>query len=87
MQEVIDLLDEYFHSAGVRIVDIRRNAPKSKQRGVITIERAVQFLEDFEDDYLIRTIDADREFIRRAEHVVRGFMRWIRGQEIRGAAA
>ena len=80
LQEVIDLLEEYFDEAGARTIDIRRDAPRSRARGVISIERAVDYLEDFEDAYLIRTIDAEREFIRRAEHIVRGFTRWIRGQ-------
>ncbi len=87
LQEVIDLLQEYFDEAGVNALDIRRDAPGAKRRGVITIERAVQYLDDFEDDYLIRVIDADREFIRRAEPIVRGFTRWIRGQAVRVAAA
>ncbi len=87
LQEVVDLLEEYFDDSGVRVVDIRRDAPRVRPRGVISIARAVEYLEDFEDEYLIRTIDADREFIRRAEHVVRGFTRWIRGQAVREDAA
>ena len=85
--EIIDSLSEYFEECNVEVVNLARGALNQPRRRVFSCARVLEMLDDFEDDYLISTLDADPEFMRRASYVVRDFTRWLRGQVVRSTAA
>lgn len=69
--EVLSLLGEYLEDHGITTIE---RGPQ----GAATIKDILELIEEFNDDYLIRVIDAERDFLRSATSMSRELSRWLR---------
>ncbi|MCA9634909.1 MAG: hypothetical protein KC420_02635 [Myxococcales bacterium] len=76
--EVLDLLVEFLDDKGISSVELV--APR---RGGATIEQMLGFIDDFNDDYLVNTVKAERDFLRNAGQVSRDLGRWLKNLSAR----
>ena len=68
--EVLDLFDHYLQHLGL-----------NKANGLqANLEPTITALENFMDDYLIAVLNAEKDFLRSAEVVIRDLHKWLRGQ-------
>ncbi len=83
-EDVLELVDEYLSNQGITGIDfVTSTDGRARKPGVASVDRVLTLLDDFEDEFLIAEIDAEREFLRVAEYVTRDLVRWLRGRWIR----
>lgn len=82
-EDVLELIDEYLANHGVTSIDFVTSPARHPKADTAGVDRVLALLDDFEDDYLIAELEAEREFLRVAEYVIRDVVRWLRGRWIR----
>jgi len=83
-EDVLELIDEYLGNQGITAIDfVTTSDGRSRPTGVASVDRVLTLLDDFEDEFLIAELQAQREFLRVAEYVIRDVVRWLRGRWIR----
>lgn len=70
--EVLDLLGEFLEEHGITEMGA------TPRRGAGTIDQVLALIDEFDDDYLVSTIKAEREFLRQAGVVSRDLCRWLK---------
>lgn len=75
-QEVLDLWVEYLDDRGIATIDLTASTAAGRRTG--TIEQVLALLDEFNDDYLVSAVRAERDFLRSAGLVSRDFSRWLK---------
>jgi len=75
--EVLSLLAEFLEDHGFTTIE---RGPQ----GAATLTDIIELIEEFNDDYLVREIDAERDFLRVATAASRDITRWLRTKTMRG---
>jgi hypothetical protein len=75
-QEVLDLWVEFLDDRGIGSIDL--GPPAANARRTASLEQINGLLDDFNDDYLVAVIKAERDFLRTAGAVTRDFSRWLK---------
>jgi hypothetical protein len=79
-REVLDLFAEFLDDRGLGSFS---QGPSSAAH----IEEILDLVDEFNDEYLVGTIQAERDFLRTAGLVTRDLSRWLRNRPIPGAAS
>ncbi len=83
-EDVLELVDEYLINLDISGIDfVTSTDGRARKPGVASVDRVLAVLDDFEDEFLIAEIGAEREFLRIAEFVTRDLIRWLRGRWLR----
>jgi len=78
--EVLALLEEFLEDHAITMIE---RGPQ----GASTLRTTLRLIEEFNDDYLIRTIQAERDFLRVASATTRDLSRWLKTHATRSPAA
>ncbi|MEZ4448696.1 MAG: hypothetical protein R3B09_04385 [Nannocystaceae bacterium] len=75
-QEVLDLWVEFLDDHGIGSIDLVASTATGRKTG--TVEQVLGLLDEFNDDYLVTVVKAERDFLRSAGVVSRDFSRWLK---------
>ncbi len=85
--EVLDHLREYLENLGIDQVDLEPVDPRGDTvpgipwlSSSVDVETLVALLDDFQEDYLVHHVNAERTFLRVADAALRNLTRWLRSQ-------
>ncbi|MCB9751601.1 MAG: hypothetical protein H6713_16630 [Myxococcales bacterium] len=85
--EVLDHLREYLDTLGIRQVDLKPVDPSGDTLpGIpwlgqsVDVDTLIALFDDFQEDYLVHNVNAERTFLRVADVTLRGLSRWLRCQ-------
>jgi 16S rRNA G527 N7-methylase RsmG len=70
-REVLDLLVEFLDDNGIETIT-------EGPAGAAGIAEILELVDEFNDDYLVSTINAERDFLRTAGQVSRDLSRWLK---------
>lgn len=69
--EVLALLEEFLEDHGITAIELG-------SQGASVLRDTLELIEEFNDEYLVRTIDAERDFLRVASAASRDLSRWLK---------
>ncbi len=86
-REVLDHLCEYLENLGIDQVDLEPADPRGDTvpgipwlGSCVDVETMIALLDDFQEDYLVHNVNAERTFLRVADAALRNLTRWLRSQ-------
>lgn len=72
-RDVLDLFAEFLDERGL-------GSFSQGPSGVSQLEEIIDLVDEFNDEYLVGTINAERDFLRIAGQVTRDLSRWLKNQ-------
>ncbi|HRI07371.1 MAG TPA: hypothetical protein PKW35_06120 [Nannocystaceae bacterium] len=77
-QEVLDIFAEFLEARGITSVEWGPGAtPAAGRKRSATVDQIIGLFDDFNESYLVKTVEAEREFLRSAALTCRDLGRWL----------
>ena len=77
-EEVLDLFAEFLETRGITAVEWGPGAtPAAGKKRSATVDQLIGLFDDFNEGYLVKTVEAEREFLRAAAITCRDLGRWL----------